>query len=1180
MAEKLAIYDEEKTVAGLRAVNTDLDITITKFRELMGVVNQASTAFNRGTPREFIRGMQQAQTAQSGLRDVTNQLSDAERRLIAVERQLAIAQSDQAGQIANVSAQTRMLTAAQRERANTEQRLAQLSDRERSRLGNTMQIYNSVQQKLNRLQAEYRNLATAKQLGMNLTEAEIARMQRLERAIQRYDSTLKAVDASMGRHQRNVGNYASAYNGLNMSVAQLAREAPAFTYSVQTGFMAISNNLPIFFDSMRAARQENVRLRTEGAATVPVWKQLGAALFSWNTLMSIGITLLTVYGKEIGLWLKNLFAGSSATAMLTKNTTDLNEARKSAAKSAAAEISQLEILYRVATNENASKEARIRAINKLQSLYPSFFKNLSDEAIMVGKAKDQYLLLKAAILDSARARAIGTILEKRMEEQLLKEEEIQRRLNEEKANGLKIQKQGTQTEYRRDGQGGLILKEVQATDLLSRSINLQAGYQKQLNDIRTKGEKDSATLLNEKVRLENSKSVLAYEGDKFGAKDQPLKTPGASKLSAEQKDAIKDLEATRDTMLAVNEKMFVDGLQNERTYLEENLRINSEFFVKKMNLLKGNNAEERKQRADAELDQAKLVKDTRKKIFDIDYKEREENHKIKMTEFDRYSAEISEDQNLTDTDRLNKQIESDNKLIEELTSYYSDQIDLAKNANQQTLEIERKRDEEVGKVQDARLKKLGALPEAFNKDLDRISEISANMQNTDYEKIRLDILQKKMSLRDREFALNQLDLEFERISLLNQRNDLLLKKNQLEPLKEAGKLTKDQEKQYSEIESKVAGINSQLDITAKNLDQIKLDRFLEDLQPLRDLVGNGLNDLGLTNVANQFDEMFKKIIDGSFSAKDAVVLAASAISDGLTAINSRQKENTFAALDEQLKYTQETTEQEIGFINERLERLNSLETLTEEQAAERNRLEDEARTYKEQQFQREKLIEAQKARAEQKAAANQALINGALAATVTMAQLGFPAGVIPAAAAFGFGLAQSIAIMAKDPVPKYRVGRKGGKSEFAITQDGGREMITNSKGEIKSLGSDNGDTLTFLDRGDNVHTAKETKAILSRVGALPKVGDKIFQKIAMQSLMAPAPIVINKTVDNSDAIAVKVGKEFEKYLKKYDKPVTERVNGKIIRHRGANFGEVIGYYDITTGAEISFEDYQKNRSHD
>lgn len=102
---------------------------------------------------------------------------------------------------------------------------------------------------------------------------------------------------------------AQKWNSLQNSINQISRELPAFTYSIQTGFMAISNNLPMLFDDIGKLTKENEALLASGKKGVPVWKQVASSLFSWNTLMSVGITLLTVYGKEIGAWVTSLFMG-------------------------------------------------------------------------------------------------------------------------------------------------------------------------------------------------------------------------------------------------------------------------------------------------------------------------------------------------------------------------------------------------------------------------------------------------------------------------------------------------------------------------------------------------------------------------------------------------------------------------------------------------------------------------------------------------------------------------------------------------------------------------------------------------------------------------------------------------------------------------------------------------------
>ena len=70
-----------------------------------------------------------------------------------------------------------------------------------------------------------------------------------------------------------------------------------------------------------------------------------------------------------------------------------------------AEIARLEALYKEATDEAKSTDERRVAAEKLQALYPDYFKNLSTEQIMVGQAKTAYDQLRDSIIEVARARA-------------------------------------------------------------------------------------------------------------------------------------------------------------------------------------------------------------------------------------------------------------------------------------------------------------------------------------------------------------------------------------------------------------------------------------------------------------------------------------------------------------------------------------------------------------------------------------------------------------------------------------------------------------------------------------------------------------------------------------------------------------------------------------------------------
>lgn len=85
---------------------------------------------------------------------------------------------------------------------------------------------------------------------------------------------------------------------------------------------------------------------------------------------------------------------------------DLSDAMKEANKSAGQEIANLNVLYKVATNTSLSYKERKKAVDELQAQYPEHFKNINQEIILQGKAKDAYDATKVAILEAAKASAI------------------------------------------------------------------------------------------------------------------------------------------------------------------------------------------------------------------------------------------------------------------------------------------------------------------------------------------------------------------------------------------------------------------------------------------------------------------------------------------------------------------------------------------------------------------------------------------------------------------------------------------------------------------------------------------------------------------------------------------------------------------------------------------------------
>lgn len=229
--------------------------------------------------------------------------------------------------------------------------------------------------------------------------------------IKAVQTELNAAEQATGRFQRNVGNYSSAFNGLGMSIQQIARELPSATMGINMFFLAISNNLPIFFDEVQKARKEYAAYLAELSKgnkdiqkVAPVWKQLAAGIFSWNTALVVGITLLTAYGKEIFSYIGGLFSAKSALLDLLTAEQEMALARKEAVKSTSKERVELDILYNKLKNTSLSAKERTAAVNEWLRKYPQYANILENEKVNLGNLESAYRTLSKEIYANAVAR--------------------------------------------------------------------------------------------------------------------------------------------------------------------------------------------------------------------------------------------------------------------------------------------------------------------------------------------------------------------------------------------------------------------------------------------------------------------------------------------------------------------------------------------------------------------------------------------------------------------------------------------------------------------------------------------------------------------------------------------------------------------------------------------------------
>ena len=233
--------------------------------------------------------------------------------------------------------------------------------------------------------------------------------------------------------RNNVGNYASAAKGfgpLNMQVQQIARELPSLTMSLSQFFLAISNNLPMFADEINRAKEANKALKAEGQATVPVFKQVVSAIFSWQTALVVGITLLTAYGKEIANWVKGLFSAKEASITMEEAARNVNKAIEEGGYGIGEKIAKVKSLQTAWNNLGDDLDARKKFITDNKDAFDELGVKVTDvndaENLLVRNTDAFIEAVKARAMAAAGVELAAEAYKKAFAEQLKVEEEIKK----------------------------------------------------------------------------------------------------------------------------------------------------------------------------------------------------------------------------------------------------------------------------------------------------------------------------------------------------------------------------------------------------------------------------------------------------------------------------------------------------------------------------------------------------------------------------------------------------------------------------------------------------------------------------------------------------------------------------------------------------------------------------------
>ena len=412
------LFDEGGISGGLKNMVTQIESVKTELLNMLKEVKDASagissslsstssvskggrddTRVQAGNVEQLYSAYQELTKAISECNKNLANLSSAQAKAVSSARSAISAQKEQAqGQMSLAQAYSTLSGLIQQTGVSVEQLLQsqrQLNIAQKngevaakSATGSYNQLYaqyNLIKNVLNAMSTEMRN---AEGVG-KLWEAEALRIM----------NAMKGMQEATGKHTLSVGDYTKAFNGLSIATQQVLREMPTLANSMQQFFIAISNNVPIFVDNLKAVQKET-------GSWITAMKGVLSSVFSWQTALLVVLTILPKIAKAISDKRK---AVEEDNESILKNYDLLKldaEATRNAYQEVVRQTTQLKVLYGISQDVNRSWGDRIAAAKELKVEFKDELANFTAEEIALGKAKTAIDELLPSLVAQAEAKA-------------------------------------------------------------------------------------------------------------------------------------------------------------------------------------------------------------------------------------------------------------------------------------------------------------------------------------------------------------------------------------------------------------------------------------------------------------------------------------------------------------------------------------------------------------------------------------------------------------------------------------------------------------------------------------------------------------------------------------------------------------------------------------------------------
>lgn len=812
----------------------------------------------------------------------------------------------------------------------------------------------------------------------------------LIKQIKQLKDELKAIDAQMGNYQRNVGNYTSHWNGLNASVQQVARELPSLAVGWNTFFLAISNNLPIMADEIKRARDEFKALQESGQKGVPVWKQLTKSILNWQTALVVGITLLSVYGKDIMNWIESLFKAKEVTGDLIDYENKLLIARQKGIQDISRETTKLDLLYKTTQDTNKSMKERLAAANALQKMSPDYLGNMKKESILAGEAKEAYMQLRKELVASAIARA---------------------QLDE------------------------MTKIAAQRYKAWVKERNAYVSYLRSENELsKNNSDLQKTITLNAKKQWENAKDSLSDYDKALKGMSESIDVDAlvndsndANKKEAEEyanymKNIESELTKTRIALIEDRRKAEIASVEN--TYKEN------------INKIKGYSAKENQLRSQYEEEKNKNIRDINEK-YDLEREEYE-------SDLEKRSIELKLD---TIKNNSEKELEYKLDLLLRMNEILrEEEIREAERRGEDVELINKKYDARFSSIiQDNISERLGLIKKGTDRELDILDTNSLkeiNALNKQYKQGEIN----EKQYRDGIYRITKESGEAKLKLLLKEAEAELALSSDL-PQEKVDEI----QRRIDKIKAQIEDFGNDMDNDENNPGKRWADDFNNSLGNLSSSANKYLGDSA--NIFNALGDIIGEITAKMDDAGDSVlnfwgklddkgklsfVLSSFAkIQDGITSIMTDIYDARIKRVEEEQEANEEAGEKEL----ERIEKLENSGVITKEEAEARKRAAEQTTANKNKELEKKKeALQQKQAKWEKANAISQSIIATALAVSRALPNM------VLAALVGALGAAQLATIIAQ-PIPKYAKGTDNHPGGLAIVGDGGKhEAVVTDRG--------------------------------------------------------------------------------------------------------------------------------------